>query len=52
MLFVPCLFLQSIYHLPYALCDTPFVTYNNSYMFRYRRPFQVPSSITHYNKGI
>jgi len=25
-----------IYHLTYALCDTPFVTYINSYMFRPR----------------
>jgi len=27
MLFVPCMFLQSVYHATYTLRDTPFMTY-------------------------
>jgi len=37
MLFIPCIFLQSTYHPQNALCDTPLMTYINSYMFRHRR---------------
>jgi len=36
MSFVPCVFLQSTYHLTYALHDTPFMTYINSYIFWHR----------------
>ena len=36
MLFVPCVFLQSYYHPTPVACDAPFMTYINSYMFRYQ----------------
>jgi hypothetical protein len=35
LLFIPCLFWQSICHSTYALYDTPFMTYINSHMFWY-----------------
>jgi hypothetical protein len=35
MLFLPYIFLQSIYPLIHAHCDTLFMTYVNSYMFRH-----------------
>ena len=36
MLFLPYIFLQSVYHLIYAHCDISFMTYGNSHMFRHR----------------
>ena len=30
------LVLESVYHPPYTFCDTPFMTYINSYIFRHR----------------
>jgi len=36
MLFILCMLLQSICHPTCALCDAPFMTYVNSYMFWHR----------------
>ena len=36
MLFAPCVFLQSYYHPAHGACDSPFMTYINSYMFRHQ----------------
>jgi len=36
MLSIPFIFVQSTSHPTYALCDTPFVTYINCYMFQHR----------------
>lgn len=33
LLFTPCMFLHSIYHPTYTLCNRPFRTYANSYIF-------------------
>jgi len=34
MSFIPLVFLQQILPPKYALCDTPFMTYINCYVFR------------------
>ena len=35
MLFILCMFVQSIYQPTNALCNTPFMTYNNSSLFQH-----------------
>jgi hypothetical protein len=36
MLFVTCVFLQPYYYPTPVVCDAPFMTYINSYMFRHQ----------------